>query len=524
MAEWWQTGVIYQIYPRSFMDGNGDGIGDLSGIAARLDHLVDLGVDAVWISPFYPSPMKDFGYDVSDYVGVDPIFGTLDDFERLRDAVHGRGLKLILDLVPGHCSDRHPWFQEARASRDAEKRDWFVWADPGPDGGPPNNWISEFAGPAWTRDPGTGQYYLHIFLPEQPSLNWHNPAVAEAMHAVMQTWFDRGVDGFRVDAVENMGADPLLRDNPANPDWLEAMGPARSLLGQHTKHQPILTEITRDMRSVAARQSPERLLIGEIYGTIEELMPYYGAKGDGFHMPFNFALIETPWDAAAIAGVIRRYEDALPEGAWPNWVLGNHDRARIASRAGRGQARAAAMLLLTLRGTPTIYQGDELGMENAPIPPEAVHDPWEINVPGQGLGRDPVRTPIPWEAGPNAGFTSDGAVPWLPIAVPPGGSVAEQAGDPGSMLALTRALLRLRRETPALRTGSIAEVRAEGGCLHYLRTDAGGTQVHVALNLGDRPCPCPGTGRLLLHTDQRETGGAAPDTLAPGDGVILAPA
>jgi alpha-glucosidase len=520
MADWWQTGVIYQIYPRSFMDANGDGVGDLKGIENRLDHLVDLGVDALWISPFYPSPMKDFGYDVSDYTGVDPLFGSLADFEALRDAAHARGLKILLDFVPSHCSDAHPWFREACASRDARTRDWFVWSDPGADGGPPNNWISEFGGPAWTFEAETGQYYLHIFLSEQPSFNWYNPDLRAAIYDAMRVWFDRGVDGFRVDAVENMGPDPQFRDNPPNPAWIEAMGPARSLLGTYTKHQPVVLEIAREMRAVAQEYSPERLLVGEVYGSFDELMPYYGPAGDGFQLPFNFALIECDWAADTIAALVADYEAKLPAGAWPNWVLGNHDRARIATRAGPSQARVAAMLLLTLRGTPTLYQGDELGMESAVIPPEAVQDPWEINVPGQGLGRDPVRTPIPWEAGPGAGFTTH-PHPWLPITVPAGGAVAEQAADPTSMLSFQRALLALRRAEPALHRGAYRALSTADGVLRYERSD-GARRLQVALNMTDRPQPSRLTGTCLLDTAGRRSG-AAPGTLAPGEGVIVVP-
>ncbi len=518
MTDWWKTGVVYQIYPRSFMDSDGDGIGDLKGIADRLDHLVDLGVDAVWISPFYPSPMKDFGYDVSDYCGIDPMFGTFADFETLRDAAHARGLKILMDFVPGHCSDQHPWFQEALSGPDAPKRDWFVWSDPAADGGPPNNWISEFAGPAWTLDQASGQYYLHIFLREQPSLNWYNPDLRVAVYDAMRFWFDNGVDGFRVDAVENMGPDMSFRDNPPNPDWVEKMGPARSLLGTYTKHQPVLRDIVEEMRRVAAEYTPERLLVGEVYGSFDELMGYYGKDLTGFQLPFNFALIETDWDAETIGGLIDDYEAKLPEGAWPNWVLGNHDRARIATRAGPAQARVAAMLLMTLRGTPTIYQGDELGMESATIPPEAVQDPWEINVPGQGLGRDPVRTPIPWRTGTGAGFTT--GHPWLPISVPPEGPAAVQAEVPGSILMLHRQLLALRRAEPALTLGDYATVSARDGVLIYDRSHEG-RQLRVALNMTGKPRKVDLTGTVLVRTSGA-VGGAAPAELAADEGVILA--
>ncbi|MHA7875535.1 alpha-amylase family glycosyl hydrolase [Roseivivax sp.] len=514
MREWWKDGVIYQIYPRSFQDTTGTGVGDLKGIESRLDYLARLGIDAIWISPIFPSPMKDAGYDVSDYTGIDPTFGTLEDFESLTAAAHARGMKVLLDFVPSHTSDQHPWFQEARASKDSHKRDWYVWRDPGPDGGPPTNWISEFAGPAWTLDEATGQYYLHIFLTEQPSLNWRNPELRAAMYDVMRVWFDRGVDGFRVDAVENMAPDPEAGDNPPNPEWVESMGPARSHLGTNTKHLPVIFEIAREMRAVAEEYDPPRLLVGEAYGEIPQVMKYYGDALDAFQQPFNFLLIEAPWEAETLAGLIADYEAALPEGAWPNWVLGNHDRARIASRVGAAQARNAMLMLLTLRGTPTIYQGDELGMENVTIPPERVQDPWEKNVPGQGLGRDPVRTPIAWEEAPFGGFST--VEPWLPMDLGAARIVARQEEDEASMLAFTRTLLALRKETPALTRGSLEEVRAEGAVLRYTRR-LGETRLEVALNTGTTPAEIDLAGALLVST---HPGAEAGGRLRPGEGRV----
>ena len=516
---WWKRGVIYQVYPRSFQDTNGDGIGDLRGLARRADYLARLGVDAVWVSPVYPSPMRDFGYDVSDFTGIDAMFGTLDDFDALVAALHARGLKLLMDFVPGHSSNAHPWFVEAASSREAAKRDWYVWRDPGPDGGPPNNWVSEFGGPAWTLHEPTGQYYYHAFLPEQPTLNWRNPDLRAAMHDALRFWFERGVDGFRVDAFENLVPDASLRDNPPNPNWSEKEGPARAWIGQHTKHQPETHDIAAEMRSVAAEYGTdpecEKLMIGEIYGTFAEVVAYYGARGEGFQLPFNFALITARWTAPALAGLIETYEGALPAGAWPNWVLGNHDRPRVASRVGMSRARLATMLLLTSRGTPTIYQGDELGMENVPIPPEAVVDPWERNVPGQGLGRDPVRTPMPWTNGPGAGFTNGD--PWLPIGVPCEGPVDEQEADPRSMLAFTRALLALRRAEPALSLGDYRTVSVHDGVFVFERTH-GARTLRVALNLSAGVREVPDVGTVLLAT-QAEPGA----TLPPDQGIVYAP-
>ena len=512
---WWQDGIIYQIYPRSFQDSTGSGTGDLNGIRQRLDYVAGLGVDAIWISPIFPSPMADGGYDISDYTGIEPMFGTLEDFDALIEDAHARGLKVLLDFVPSHTSEAHPWFLNSRSSKSADKRDWYIWRDP-VNGGPPTNWISEFGGPAWTLDDTTGQYYLHIYARQQPALNWRNPDVANAMLDAMRTWYDRGVDGFRVDAVEHLTPDAELHDNPPNPDWRPEMGPADALLRQWTAHQPEGYGVVREMRKVADAY-PGRVLIGEAYGALDQVMKYYGEAMDGFHLPFNFELITAPWNADHILDYARRYEAALPEGAWPNWVLGNHDRRRIASRVGPAQARVAMMLLLTLRGTPTIYQGDELGLENAPIPAEAVQDPWERNAPGLGLGRDPVRAPLPWTDGAGGGFTT--GRPWLPM--PRGTSVEAQSGDAGSMLSLTHRLVALRRAEPALALGAWEGISARDGVLVYGRRH-GDRRLVVALNLTpeDRPMPAPARGgRVLLSV---RDGGTDPDVLRGDDGVIVA--
>src|SRR6185369_4869433 len=408
---WWQTGIIYQIYPRSFQDSNGDGVGDLPGIIERLPYLSNLGVDAIWLSPIFVSPMADFGYDISDYRAIDPLFGSMDDFDRLLTQAHARGLKVLLDFVPNHTSDQHAWFRESRASRNNAKRDWYIWRDPAPGGGPPNNWHSEFGGSAWQLDPATGQYYYHAFLAAQPDLNWRNPAVREAMHDVLRFWLKRGVDGFRVDVIWHLMKDEHFRDNPANPGFRETDPPHRRVLPLYTADRPEIHEVVRELRAVID-EFPERVLIGEIYLPIERLVAYYGRDLRGAHLPFNFTLLETAWQARAIAGLIEQYEGALPAGGWPNWVLGNHDRPRVASRVGAAQAGVAAMLLLTLRGTPTLYYGDELGMQQVAIAPEQVRDPFEKNVPGMGQGRDGCRTPMQWDGSPGAGFTD--SVPWLP--------------------------------------------------------------------------------------------------------------
>ena len=517
---WWKAAVVYQVYPRSFQDSGGDGVGDLPGIAARLDHLVSLGVDAVWISPVFPSPMADFGYDVSDYCGIDPAFGTLADFDALLAAAHARGIRVILDYVPNHSSDRHPWFIESRSSRTSPKRDWYIWRDGLPGGRPPSNWLSEFGGPAWTLDPATGQFFYHAYLPEQPDLNWRNPHLRAAMLDVLRFWLDRGVDGFRVDAIHHLFEDPALRDNPPNPDWRPGQSPARRVIRTHTMDLLEVQDAVAAMRRVADGYG-ERLLIGEAFLPIERMMNYYGPGLSGFQLPFNFHLIVTPWTAPAIAGLVRRYEAALLPGAWPNWVLGNHDRSRLASRVGPAQARVAAALLLTLRGTPTIYAGEEIGMVDVPIPPDRVQDPWERNVPGLGLGRDPVRTPMPWDTGPGGGFTA--GKPWLPLG--PAGTgitVAEQARDPCSLLALYRALLALRRSEPALAVGSIEAVAAAGPVLSYVRRHGTRTLL-VALNLSDAQHDIPehGPGHVLLSTEL-DRSGTTPTRLRPNEGLVVA--
>jgi len=501
-ACWWQTDVIYQIYPRSFLDRNGDGIGDLRGIAARLDYLVDLGVGAIWISPIFASPMADFGYDISDYNSIDPLFGTMADFDALMKAAHDRDLKVILDFVPNHTSDQHPWFQQSRASRDNPRRDWYIWRNPAQPGVAPNNWLSEFGGSAWEFDGLTGQYYYHAFLTRQPDLNWRNPAVRSAMHEVLRFWLRKGVDGFRVDVIWHLVKDDQYRDNPINPQFRLGDPPNRRLVPLYTTDRPEVHDLIAAMRRVID-EFDDRVLIGEIYLPIERLIAYYGRDLSGVHLPFNFSLIGARWQAQSIAKLIDEYEAALPPGGWPNWVLGNHDRPRIASRVGPDQARVAAMLLLTLRGTPTIYYGDEIGMQQVPIPPEQIRDPLEKNVPGQGLGRDGARTPLQWDGGKFAGFAT--VTPWLPVAANYAQqNIAEQSRNPGSIYRLYQRLLALRREQPALRRGSYRPISANGDLLLYTR-EFEGDRIFVVLNLGSEPTavalPAESrAGRLLVST------------------------
>ncbi len=529
-AAWWQWGVVYQVYPRSFQDTNGDGIGDLAGIEQHLDYLADLGVDALWISPIYPSPMADFGYDVADHCEVDPRFGTLADFDRLLSAAHARGLKIILDYVPNHTSNRHPWFLESRSARTSPKRDWYLWRDAAPGGQPPNNWISDFGGPAWTWDEATGQYYAHAFLKEQPDLNWRNPEVQRAMFDVLRFWFARGVDGFRIDVLWHIFKAKDFRDNPANPDYRPGRGEMHRVLQTSSTDQPEVHGVVAEMRRIADGFGA-RVLIGEVCLPLEKAMRYYGTDGEGIHLPFNFRLVDaTPaeWSAAGLAAIIGAYETALPEGAWPNWVLGSHDAPRIAARRGDAQARVAAMLLLTLRGTPTLYQGDELAIGAVHVPPSSVQDPRELREPGLGLGRDPSRTPMAWNAEANAGFS--GSVPWLPLHDDwLTRNVAHMWADRESTLSLYRRLLALRRAYPALSRGDCVLLPVQGAVLGYVRAH-GPQRLLVVLNLGSAlqsfTLPAWATSaRVLLSTLPGDLPPASSTTLhlRPDEGLILAP-
>lgn len=520
-ARWWERGVIYQVYPRSFQDSDGDGVGDLAGVERRLDYLAVLGVDAIWLSPVFPSPMADFGYDIMDHCSIDPLFGDLAGFDRLLRAAHDRGLKVLLDFVPNHTSDRHPWFIESRSSRDNPRRDWYIWRDPAPGGGPPNNWTSDMGGSSWEYDPASGQYYLHAFLKEQPDLNWRNPAVRAAMTDVMRFWLERGVDGFRIDVLWHIIKADGFPDNPLNPGYRDGMGEKLKVIQRHSTDQPEVHEIAAAFRALADSYG-ERVLIGEIYLPIETLMLYYGGpEAPGVHLPFNFQLLETPWEAGALGAMIEAYEAALPPGGWPNWVLGNHDRPRVAGRLGEAQARIAAMLLLTLRGTPTMYQGDELGIGEVAIPPERARDPQELRQPGLGLGRDAFRTPMAWDDTAHAGFST--AEPWLPLHGDwQTRNVAAQWEDPGSMLSLHRRLLALRRSSAALVRGAISLVAAGHDVLAYERRH-GAERLLVALNLGRRqralrlPVGTAVDGVLASTAAERPYDG----TLAPDEGLVL---
>jgi alpha-glucosidase len=457
--------------------------------------------------------MRDYGYDVADYLDVDPLFGTLADADRLIAEAHARGLRVLLDFVPNHTSSEHPWFLDARSARDAAHRDWYVWRDPAAGGGPPNDLVSQFGGPAWTLDEATGQYWYHSFLPQQPELDWRNPAVRAAMLDVMRSWFARGIDGFRIDVLWMMAKDDApWRDAPVGPGPAgPVLDPRNALEHGDGPGMEVLLEALRDV----ADEFPDRVLVGEVYMPPSRLVRYYGLDNRGAHLPFNFALVTLPWEAGAIRDAIATYEAALPAGAWPNWVLGNHDQSRVAARVGDAQARVAAMLLLTLRGTPTLYYGDELGLPDAVVPPDRVVDV---------AGRDPERSPMPWTRGhPNAGFT-DGE-PWLPLVDGAAAlSVEAQLGDPASMLSLHRRLLAVRRATPALHAGSLELVDAPAGIVAFDRRHRG-EHARILLNLTGTPVVVPDDGAwtCLVGTRPGREGahlrGAI--TLAGDEGLVL---
>ena len=523
---WWQTGVIYQIYPRSFQDSNNDGIGDLKGIIHRLDYLKWLGVSAIWISPIYPSPMADYGYDISNYTDIHPMFGTMQEFDELLKEVHARGMKMILDLVPNHTSDQHPWFLESRSSKDNPKRNWYIWKDARPESALPNNWLSVFGGPAWEWDEKTEQYYYHAFLKEQPDLNWRNPEVQEAMMNVMKFWLDKGVDGFRVDVMWHMIKDEQFRDNPLNPFYEEHMATYEKLLPVFSTDQPEVHDIVRRMRTLL-NQYDERMMIGEIYLPIHKLVTYYGQDNSGAHLPFNFLLISVSWDVLKIAAAVDEYEGALPPGAWPNWVLGNHDQPRITSRVGLQQARVAAMLLLTLRGTPTIYYGDEIGMRDVPIPFDEVQDPQGLNMPDKNLSRDPERTPMQWDKSENAGFT--GGKPWLRLSKAyPRENVEREREDPYSMLCLYKRLIEIRQKEPSLMSGDYRPVYSDHQSMGFIRQAEGHDSFLILLNLTHRPCyiklqQAKVKGRVVLATspDLEDTAVSQSINLSGDEGVLI---
>jgi alpha-glucosidase len=505
---WYYGGVIYQIYPRSFQDSNHDGVGDLPGILRRLDYLRWLGVDAIWLSPVFRSPMVDFGYDVADYTAIDPLFGTLDDFDVLVAEAHVRDMRVILDFVPNHTSDQHPWFIESRASRDNPRRDWYIWQDARADGSPPNNWRSEFGGSAWEWDAHTEQYYLHTFAVGQPELNWRNPDVVAAMCDVMRFWLDRGVDGFRVDVIHQLLKDDRLRDDPPNPLFdPDTDNPYDALLHTHSSYQPEVHDLVRLLRRVIDEYD-DRVLIGEIhyYAALSDMRAFYG-QDDEVHLPFNFWLTLLDWDLSALRSFVAAYEASLPPFAFPNYVLGNHDVSRAASRIGVEGIRLAALLLLTLRGTAIIYYGEEIGMRDVEIPADRVQDVRGLNVSGHN--RDPARTPMPWDTSSHAGFST--VTPWLPVDSNwERHNVAGLTRDERSILHLYRRLIGLRKHHPALRLGTYRDVLPDHASCWVFTREADDSQLLIALNFTADDCviSVPGFshGDMLLSSELDRSG------------------
>lgn len=520
---WWQSGAIYQLLVPSFLDSDSDGLGDLDGVTARLDYLEWLGVNAVWLSPCYPSPLKELGYDVSDYCAIEPRFGSLATFDRLLGEAHDRGLHVILDWVGNHTSAQHPWFRESRGSRDNPRRNWYLWRDARPDGSPPNNWVSVFGGSVWQWDAATSQYYLHTFLDSQPDLNWREPAVRAAMFEALKFWLDRGVDGFRLDAAPLFFKDPEWRDNPANPDYRPGELPDSTLLPLYTRNQPGLHELFAELRALVDRYPGDRVLLGEFYVPIEELVSFYGDRSPELHLPLNLTLTYLQWEPRVIGSSLAEYQSCVSGRGWPTTTLDTHDQERIAVRAGLAQTRVGAMLLLTQRGTPTIYYGDEIGMRGVKIPAEQATDPQGRRT---GRNRDPTRTPMQWSNEAHAGFSA--VEPWLPVGVDRDvANVESQSRDAGSLLTLYRRLLELRTRDPVLRAG-MHEPIAAGPELVAYRRRSGERRLVVLLNFvretvrHDLKGDAPGHVLLSTHLDREGERTEGQVELRADEGLLIA--
>jgi alpha-glucosidase len=521
---WWRDGVLYHVYLRSFQDSDGDGVGDIPGLISRLDHLAWLGIDGVWVSPVMPSPNDDWGYDVTDYCAVDPTYGTLGDVDRLVAEAEARGIKVLFDLVPNHSSDRHVWFVESRSSRSSPKRDWYVWADPAPDGGPPNNWLGNFFGPAWELDETTGQYFLHSFLESQADFNWWNSDVREAFHNILRFWFGRGIAGFRIDVVHKLAKDPNLGDNPpatAEDSFIEQAWGQKELLNANL---PETHEILRGWRKVSDEYDPPAMLLGETYVLdVPRMVSYYG-DGDELDLCFNIPFLYSQLTAEALRAIVEEVEATLPADAWPVWNGSSHDISRWPTRwCGNDERkiRCALMMLFTLRGTPLLYYGDEIGMGDGPVTPEQSLDPLGKRIAGLvTAGRDPSRTPMQWSAEPGCGFTEPGVKPWLPFGDAAACNVQQQRGDAGSALTFCRDVIALRRRSSELRSGAYRPREAPAGAWVWDRGD----QTVVALNLSGEPVSIEDLrGTVAIGTRRERDGERVEGTgaLAPWEGVLL---
>ncbi len=522
-APWWQTGVLYQVYPRSFADSDGDGVGDIPGLIGHLDHLEWLGIDGIWLSPVTVSPNADWGYDVSDFCAIAPEFGTLADFDRLIVEAAARGIRVVMDIVPNHTSDRHPWFVESRSSHHSAHRQWYVWADGKPDGAMPNNWVSSFGGPAWTLDEPTGQYYLHNHLAEQPDLNWWDEEVRNEFDRILTFWSDRGVAGFRIDVCNVIVKDRQLRDNPpaTEEDDFEAQ-----LFGQrsvYNANRPEVHDVLRRWRRLSDARPDPFLLLGETPVPVHQLAEYYGDGADELHLAFNFNFISAPFALLEMRAVVEGTEAALPPGAWPAWTGSNHDMFRFPTRWAEDdpdRTRLALLMLLCLRGTPVLYQGDEIGMGNVALAREQLRDPLGVRYWPHYEGRDAGRTPVPWRDAPGGGFTQPGVQPWLPLGDTSSLTVEAQKDDPDSILTLARDLIAFRRRRPGFTLGAYRSVVTPDGVWGWRR----GEDHVVLLNMSAHEVPFGGhAGIIELCTDRRRDGEAVADAiaLAPNQGVIV---
>lgn len=482
--KWYQESVVYQIYPRSFYDASGDGIGDLQGIIKKLDYLKDLKIGAIWLSPIFKSPMKDFGYDISDFEDIEDIFGSRKDLENLIFAAHQHNIKILLDFVPNHTSDQHPWFLESSSSKNNPKREWYIWQERKTKNKPPNNWLSIFGGSGWEFDPKTESYYFHSFIKEQPDLNWRNPEVKNAMFGVIRYWLEQGVDGFRMDAVNHIYKDRYLRDNPTNHNYEPGKtDPYLSQLNIYTAGLPETRELLKEFCKVLS-EYPEKFMVTEIYAPFAEMMQFYRICQDDLHSPFNFNLISMPWNAGEYKKFVDQFEKELLPGDLATYVLGNHDKSRVASRIGPARARVAAMLQLTLRGLPFIYYGEEIGMENVPIPLDRVQDPVEKNVPGFNLGRDPERTPMQWNNSENAGFSQ--ATPWLPVSEKyQTVNVETESSDPQSMFSLYKNLIAYRSRSTTLLDGKYKSIECNNSYVFVYQRYSDNERLLIILNFSE---------------------------------------
>ncbi|XDD46429.1 alpha-glucosidase [Leptospira sp. WS39.C2] len=531
---WWKEAVIYQIYPRSFQDSNGDGIGDLEGIIQRLDYLAgskdSLGIDAIWLSPVYPSPMFDFGYDISDYEEIDPVFGDIQTFKRLLKEAHKRGIRIIMDLVVNHTSHLHPWFIESRSSINSPKRDWYIWKETNQNG-PPNNWLGAFGGSGWEFDKRTGEYYFHSFLKEQPDLNWRNPDVEDAIFRMMKFWLDMGVDGFRLDVVNLYVKDEFFRNNASY--FMKGPRPYDKQVHTYDRDRPEMHGILRRMRKLLDSYSEKRMFVGEIMQDFpgNVLLPAtYCGRNDELHLAFNFMFLFSPWKAERFFQIVKDFESALGEDNWPNYTLSNHDFPRHITRYEKGEhtqdrAKLAACMMLTLRGTPFLYYGEEIGMKRQKVPFNKIQDPvgkryWPFHP-----GRDPERIPMPWDGSETTGFTT--GKPWLPLYEESNTvNVESQKLDPNSLFYTYKKLLQIRKDRKSLRKGKLKILQSTDKQVLYYRRRDGKEETYIFLNFSPKPVSVSyprkwNLNQILFSSKNREASFELDKELDTGDLLLL---